>query len=390
MVQYPRLDFFLQERDYDGYLIDASSENANQKYISGFDAPDPFITLYTVDGVKMLVSGLEYGRACKQSRSDVIKRLSEYKFEELLVEKGFNDARIHAIAEFILEVGEGSKLVVPGDFPIETADGLRLKGIGIEIDSERELSKVRSCKSEEEIEQIMQVQRATEEAMSIAEKMISMAHVKDGILYKNKEVLTSEMVKREIEFALAKQGCNAKGTIVASGEQGADPHHSGSGPLIADVPIIIDIFPQNRANGYHADMTRTVVKGTPSSEVLRRYAATVEAMETAMSMIRPGIAGDEIHNVVCDIYEKEGYATLRSDSSTSVGFIHSTGHGVGLDIHEFPRINSEKVILEVGNVITVEPGLYDPVIGGIRVEDLVLVTESGYENLTRYPKKILV
>ena len=116
----------------------------------------------------------------------------------------------------------------------------------------------------------------------------------------------------------------------------------------------------------------------------------MEAMETAMSMIRPGIAGDEIHNVVCDIYEKEGYATLRSDSSTSVGFIHSTGHGVGLDIHEFPRINSEKVILEVGNVITIEPGLYDPVVGGIRVEDLILVTENGYENLTRYPKKILV
>ena len=390
MVQYPRLDFFLQERDYDGYLIDASSENANQKYISGFDAPDPFITLYTVDGVKMLVSGLEYGRACKQSRSDVIKRLSEYKFEELLVEKGSNDARIHAIAEFILEVGNGGKLVVPGDFPIETADGLRLKGIEIEIDRSGELSKMRSCKKEEEIEQIVQVQRATEEAMSIAEKMISSAQIKDGFLYKNQEVLTSEMVKMEIELALIKRGCDAGDTIVASGEQGADPHHSGDGPLIPDTPIIIDIFPKNKVNGYHADMTRTVVKGTPSSEVLRRYAVTVEAMETAVGMIQPGVSGDKIHNVVCDIYEKEGYSTLRSDSSTSVGFIHSTGHGVGLDIHEFPRINSEKVILEVGNVITVEPGLYDPMVGGIRMEDLVLVTENGYENLTRYPKKILV
>ena len=225
--------------------------------------------------------------------------------------------------------------------------------------------------------------------MGIAEKMISGADIRNGFLYKDVEILTSEMVKSEIELALVKRGCDVRDTIVASGGQGADPHHSGEGPLVANVPIIVDIFPQDKVSGYHADMTRTWVKGTPSSETLRRYDVTVKAMETAIKMIKPGVTGNEIHNVVCDIYEEAGYETLRSNPATGTGFIHSTGHGVGLDIHEFPRINSEHVVLQTGNVITVEPGLYDPIEGGIRVEDLILVTKSGYENLTRYPKKIL-
>ena len=154
--------------------------------------------------------------------------IPEYKFEELVKEKGSIYARMHAIAEFISEVGDGSKLVVSGNFPLETADGLRLKGIEIGIDSGRELSKIRSCKREEEIEQIRRVQKATEEAMNIAEKMIIETHIRDGVLYKNEEILTSEMVKREIELALVKWECNVKDTIVASGEQGADPHHSGA------------------------------------------------------------------------------------------------------------------------------------------------------------------
>ena len=149
MAQHSELDSFLQDGNYDGYLVDASSEDANQKYISGFDAPDPFITLYTVNGMRMLVSGLEYGRACKQSRSDTIKRLSEYKFEELVAERGSIDARVQVIAEFILEGEESSKLVVPRNFPLETADGLRLKGIEIELDSGGEWWKIRSCKNVE-------------------------------------------------------------------------------------------------------------------------------------------------------------------------------------------------------------------------------------------------
>ena len=156
----------------------------------------------------------------------------------------------------------------------------------------------------EEIEQIGRVQEATEEAMSIAEKMISGADIRNGFLYKDGERLTSEMVKSEIELALVKRGCDVRDTIVASGGQGADPHHSGEGPLVANAPIIVDIFPQDKVSGYHADMTRTWVKGTPSSETLRRYDVTVKAMETAIKMIKPGVTGNEIHNVVCDIYEE--------------------------------------------------------------------------------------
>ena len=388
MVHFPQLDFFLHEAGYDGYLIDSSSTDADQRYISGFNAPDPFTTLYTTDDVRLLVSGLEYERACKECQSSVVKRLSEYEFEDKVMKMGSVDARLDVIAEFISEVKKDIKLVVPRNFPLETADGLRKRRIGIEIDSGRELARVRSCKKDEEIIQIRRVQEVTEKAMEIAEKIISDANIRKGVLYENGEVITSEIVKREIEFFLMKNGCDAGDIIVASGEQGADPHDTGRGPLIADAPIIIDIFPSDKVSGYHADMTRTFVKGNPSDEILDRYSITREAMESAIGMIQPGAKGNEIHNIVCDTYEEAGYETLRSNPNTSIGFIHSTGHGVGLDIHEFPRINSEEVILEVGNVITIEPGLYDPDEGGIRIEDLILVTENGYENLTKYPKEI--
>ena len=137
-------------------------------------------------------------------------------------------------------------------------------------------------------------------------------------------------------------------------------------------------------------MTRTFVRGTPDAVVRERYGATLDAMEAAFDAIEAGVTGEAVHDAVCDAYEARGYETLRSDPAAETGFIHGTGHGVGLDVHELPRLAPDGGELEAGNVVTVEPGLYDPAIGGVRIEDLVVVTEDGYENLTGYPKQLVV
>ena len=185
---------------------------------------------------------------------------------------------------------------------------------------------------------------------------------------------------------MLREGCALDETIVACGADGADPHDRGSGPLDAEESIVVDIFPRDKETGYHADMTRTFLKGEASEELRERYEITREAHGAALDAVEAGATGADVHDAVCDVYEEAGYATLRDDPSTETGFIHGTGHGIGLDVHELPRLNPTGGELEAGQVITIEPGLYDPDVGGIRIEDLVVVTEDGYENLTDYPK----
>ena len=210
----------------------------------------------------------------------------------------------------------------------------------------------------------------------------------DGVLHEGGDPLTSEAVKRTVERTLLERDCVLDDTIVACGADAADPHDRGSGPLEAGEPVIVDIFPTDKETGYFADMTRTFCVGEPSETVAEWYDLTLEAQAAALEAIAAGVSGSEVHDTVCDVYEDAGLPTLRADDSAETGFIHTTGHGVGLDIHESPRISEEDVELEAGHVVTVEPGLYDPEIGGVRIEDLVVVTEDGHENLTDYEKRL--
>lgn len=390
MIQYHGFDISLKDSNQDGYLIDASSNDSNQLYLTGFDAPDPFITLYTPQESRILVSELEYRRAIDQSQVDIVRKFSDYNFSKNLEKLGPIGARMNMISEFIFELLPNPNILVPANFPIETADGLREMGVQIKPDVHRNFSKVRSCKSTSEINYIKQVQKATEAAMLAAETILQNSTIDGEFLYFKGGILTSETVKEKIALTLLKWNCHADNTIVSSGKQGSDPHNSGSGPLMANSPIIIDIFPRDNGSKYYADMTRTMVKGIPDSEVWDYYNTTLDAMECAFTLISPGTSCKTIHDKVCDIYESSGYPTLRSDPSTNVGFIHSTGHGVGLDIHESPRIGPGDSIIEPGNIITIEPGLYDPLVGGMRIEDLILVTKNGFKNLTNYSKKLLV
>ncbi|MEF8771532.1 M24 family metallopeptidase [Halodesulfurarchaeum sp.] len=385
-----RLDEYLADRDLDGYLLDADGTNSNQHYLSGFDAPDPFLTLYTPEHMAILTSPLEYARAESSSRADSVRRWSAYDYRAKKDEHGRDAARGLVIGEFLDEFTAES-VATDRRFPLFTADSIREQGKTVSADLEDVIEEIRATKTETERGHIQDAQQANEAAMAAAESMISEAEIgPDGSLSVEEEVLTSERIKATIERTLLDRGYAMDQTIVASGPDGAIPHERGSGPISADEPVIVDIFPQSKETNYHADMTRTFLRGEPDPQIRAFYDRTQEAKQAGMAAIEPGATGAEVHDAVCDVYEEAGYATLRSDESTETGFIHSTGHGVGLDVHEHPRIGSDGGTLEPGHVITIEPGLYDPSIGGVRIEDLVIVTDDGYENLTDYPETLLI
>ncbi|ELZ12603.1 peptidase M24 [Halovivax asiaticus JCM 14624] len=368
----------------DGYLIDAAGDEPEQRYVSGFSAPDPFQTLVTDDGVHLLVSGLEFGRAQSEADADSVTNTAAYDAQDLRDEYGPREGRLRTIEAFLADHDVAS-IAVPQHCPIGTADGLRDLGVDVTVEADDVVGEIRATKSGAEIDAIHETQAANQRAMSVAEGLIAAAEVRDGVLYHEDEPLTSERVTTEIEIALLREGCALDETIVACGADAADPHDRGSGPLEAGESIVIDIFPRDKETGYFGDMTRTFVRGEPSDELSQRYDVTYEAFEAALDAIEPGVTGDEVHGIVCDVIEDAGYATLRSDPETDTGYIHGTGHGVGLDIHEGPRLSFGGEELEPGHVVTVEPGIYDPAVGGVRIEDLVVVTEDGYENLTDYP-----
>lgn len=386
-VDLSRLTAHLETEGIDGYLIDDDSADPDQRYVSGFDAPDPYLTLVDDDGIHLLVSGLEYGRAEKEASADTVSRLSAYDYQSHLAEYGPYEGRVRTAAAFLADRGVES-VAVPTGFPTGTADGLRERGVSVRVEPDGIVEAVRARKTDEEVEHVRRTQRANEAGMAVAEGLIAGAEIEDGLLYHDGEVLTSERVKEAMEIELLGHGCGLEDTIVACGADAADPHDRGSGPLEAGEAIVVDVFPREKASKYFADMTRTFVRGEPSPEMRRRYEVTREAHEAALAAVEPGVTGAAVHDVVCDVYEEAGYDTLRSDPNAETGFIHGTGHGVGLAIHEAPTVSPGGGKLEPGHVITIEPGLYDPAVGGVRIEDLVVVREDGYENLTEYPISI--
>lgn len=233
----------------------------------------------------------------------------------------------------------------------------------------------------DKIKAIEFVQRAVE---------VAMAEVEQYIKSTNKP--TSERAREIIENVLESHNCeSSEGLIVAGGKASAEPHESGSGVLEVGVPIVIDIFPRSKDTGYFADMTRTICLGAPTKELQKMYDTVREAQELAFGMVAPGVKGATIHQFVWDFFEQAGYKTSGKGTlfTYAEGFVHSLGHGVGLVVHDLPRLsaNSEDV-LQVGDVITIEPGLYYHHIGGVRLEDMLLVTEDGYRNLTHYKKNL--
>lgn len=365
-------------------LIASSEHDANQLYATGMLVPDPYIALQIQGKTLLVLSDLELERGRRESRADEVLPLS--KFRDALQSQGNEYPQLVDIAECVLQEYQIQTVTVPGNFAVQYADPLRERGITVRF--EEPFFPSRACKTTQEIACIQQTQQQNETALDCAIHIIGNSEIgPDNTLYYEGAVLTSEYVRRQIQLTLLELGCMDQHTIVACGQQATRPHEVGSGPLFAHQSIILDIFPYSLTTRYFADMTRTVVKAQASDDLKRMYDAVRAGQELAIQSIQAGTNGLEIHRQVQEFFTQAGFET-NSVNGVPQGFIHGTGHGLGLEIHESPRIGNVEAILEVGHVVTVEPGLYYPHIGGVRLEDLVVVTEEGRTNLTTYPKQL--
>ncbi|HEX6725819.1 MAG TPA: Xaa-Pro peptidase family protein [Nitrospira sp.] len=363
-------------------FIAASEHDSNLYYATRFMAPDPFIYLEIKGERVMVMSDLEMDRARTQASVDRVLSYSE--IEQKAKKQGIKDPTAVDIVHVVLKESKIRRLSVPANFPLIHAARLQERGYSLKPKRDP-FYEQRVVKTAEEVRHIEDAQRATEEAVAAAHGMLRRAEIKDAQLWLDGALVTSERIKKLVNVKLMERDCIAQHTIVAGGEQACDPHNEGSGPLPAHRSIIFDVFPRSATSRYFADMSRTVVLGTASPELKRLYGIVKDAQEDAIGKIKDGADGMKIHQGICARFEKAGYKTGLVNGRMQ-GYFHGTGHGVGLDIHEAPRISRTGSLLQEGHVVTVEPGLYYPGLGAVRIEDMVLVTKDGCRNLTNFPK----
>jgi Xaa-Pro aminopeptidase len=349
--------------------------------------PDPF--LYAeVDGVRHIAIGsMEIARLAEVGTYE-LHPTEEFGSDELIA-AGVPSAELRRqIAVRAVKALGVTSAVVPETFPLWLADRLRGEGVELIVDGEL-FDERRRVKTAAELRGIRRAQRAAEAGMDAARDLLRRASGNGGGLVVDGSPLTVERVKNAMAQAFAANGTSADEFIVAPGPQGAVGHDMGSGPIRAGVPIVIDVWPRDVETACFADMTRTFVVGDVPGDVARWHALCGQALEAGVAAIRDGADGRGVYDVTCDIFEAAGEPTQRTKergTTLADGFFHGLGHGVGLEVHEQPGMGlASKSSLRAGDVVTVEPGLYRQGYGGVRLEDLVLVTESGAENLTRYP-----
>jgi len=370
----------------DALLLIATSEvDSNLYYATRFLAPDPFVFLQVGSRKILLMSDLEIDRARGQARVDEVLSLSEYEGK---ARQRWQSPHLIDMVGLLLEAYGVAAVSVPSNFPLEYADRLREKGVRVTARPDPFFPE-RLIKSDEEIAAIAETQRHTETALETALAVLRESRIKgEGVHWQGKP-LTVEQLKKIINVSLMENDCVAQHTIVACGIDGVDPHNQGSGPIRPHESIVFDIFPRSSRSRYFADMTRTVVKGKASDGLRRMYDAVLAAQLRGIELIREGASGQAVHAEVARTLESRGFETGPVDGRMQ-GFFHGTGHGVGLDIHEPPRISKMDHALKAGQVVTVEPGLYYSRWGAVRIEDLVVVEPGGCRNLTRAPKMTLL
>ncbi len=379
----PEMKAFLSESSMDAFLfIGDSLCDPDMYYLSRFLASDRF-TLLASEKTSLLVSSMEAGRARKESAADEVVSTSDYGImEKLSASRKPDDAYMAVLREFLRDRG-AKRVGVPFRFPAGIYRHLSRDFEVAVIESPA--SRWRAVKTEGEIAAIREAQRACEKAMRVAVDLIRSSVPQGEVLLRQGEPLTSERVRGAVEVCLLGKGCEAVDTIVAGGTQAADPHARGRGPLPANEPIVIDIFPRSKSTRYFADMTRTILRGDASREVEEVYEAVSMAQDAGLKAVRAGVLGSDAHAEVVRVFQEQGYPEREGR-----GFTHSTGHGVGLNVHERPSLSEAGETLEERNVVTVEPGLYYPDIGGVRLEDLVVVTAQACENLTHFERELVI
>ncbi len=372
----------MQKNNSDTFLIYGSSEeNSNLFYATKMFVPDPFIFIQKKNKKYVVLNDLELDRGKKQAQVDHVLSFSNYQ-------KKSGRGTTADVIEAVLNELKVKAVTVPSTFPLGLADQLRKKKFILEPQPEPFFPQ-RRVKTAQEVKAITESIRHTEQAIDKAVCFLKETQIKGNYLWHRGKKVTPADVKRIINVSLMENECVAQHSIVAGGDEACDPHNTGSQPLLAHKPIVMDIFPKSIHSGYYADITRTVVRGTPSQEVKALYNAVLEAQKIGFKMAGPGVRGKEIHTAICDYFKSNGYQTGMQNGFIQ-GFFHGTGHGLGLDVHEAPRVSLSDDVLVPGDVVTVEPGLYYRGIGGIRIEDDLLITKTGCKILSRYPRTFII
>ena len=367
-------------------LIFASSEeSADLLYATKFSVPDPVLFLKQNGKTTVLLSDLEIDRGKKEAKVDEIIGLSS--IERVLGKGRKGKPPIERTIGYFLRERRVRKAAVPYNFPIGLADRLAREGVKV-VPIAGLFWRDREFKTEEELRLIRRAIRITEVGLARGIEVLQAAEIKSGKrLVWGGAVLTSERLRAEIDSAILHAGGTPTNTIVAGGEQACDPHDLGSGPLKADSLIILDVFPKDGRSGYYGDLTRTVVRGKANEAQRALWSTVLDAQKFALQNIRAGESGAALQKQVSEYFKEKGYpAEIRNERW--VGFFHGLGHGIGLEIHEQPRI--AKTNFKTGQVLTVEPGLYFPGIGGVRIEDDGVVTEAGFKVLSKFGKRLEV
>src|SRR2546423_808491 len=380
-------DIFMTTRpkrnDATRLIVAASEHDPDMLYATRFFAPDAFIFLEERGKRTLVLSDLEIDRARKQAEADEFVSYSALE-REVQGNQRKAPAYQKVLSHFLQKRGVRSALV-PSNFPLGFAQELEAAKIRLRTTNglfwpERE------AKTEEELKLMRRALQITEAGMARAIEVLSASNpVARKKLSWSGKTLTSEVLRAEIDSAILRAGGLPANTIVAGGDQACDPHERGSGPLKGDSLIILDIFPRDAKSGYFGDMTRTVVRGRASEEQRRLWETVRAGQALALKKMKPGVDGLELHNQVKQFFTDQGFPTEIRDGR-QVGFFHGTGHGLGLEIHEYPRF--QKTVFKIGQVLTVEPGLYYPGVGGARIEDVAVVTKSGNRLLSRFEKQL--
>ncbi len=364
-------------------IVAASEHDPDMLYATRMFVPDPFIFLEQNGKRTIVLSDLEIDRGKKQAQADEIVAYS--KFEREVQGSAKQAPPFEKVVSHFLQKRGVRSAIVPANFPLGYAEELSRAKIKLQTTNvlfwpERE------AKTDEELRLMRRALSITEKGMARAMEVLAACKAR-----RNKrldwfgQVLTSELLRAEIDSAILRAGGLPANTIVAGGDQACDPHERGSGPLLVNSLIILDIFPRDAQSGYYGDMTRTVVRGRASDEQRKLWEAVREGQEMALKKMKPGADGLKIHNEIKKLFADRGFPT-EVRSGKNVGFFHGTGHGLGLEIHEFPRF--QKTIFKPGQVLTVEPGLYYPGLGGARIEDVAVVTENGNRLLSKFEKRL--
>ncbi|MCU0784859.1 MAG: Xaa-Pro peptidase family protein [Verrucomicrobia bacterium] len=369
----------------DNLLMVADSDyDANMLYVTGMFVPDPFIYLRLRGRATIVMSDLEIDRARKQAPHCRVVSLSAY--QRRLRKAGVKQPKLGHVIHAILRERGVRRVTVPHNFSLGLSDELKRLGISVKARPGGFFPE-REQKSPAEVKKISAALVMAEVGMAEAMQVLRASKIgRDGRLIYHNLPLTSEKLRSVIDTAILCASGLAAHTIVAGGKQGCDPHECGYGPLRANEPIILDIFPRSQKTGYFGDITRTVVRGCASEGVRRLYDTVLQGQKLAFKKVRAGMPTAEVHQTIQEFFVQQGYKTGRRNGRME-GFFHGTGHGLGLEIHEAPRMGATSTgRLKPGHVVTVEPGLYYPELGGVRLEDVALVTTNGARNLTRFEK----